>query len=220
MFVDHLGMLSARQQAMCACISLCLCAYLCYTWILGPQLMELQAVRAKLDAQRELLAAMEKAAAEQVSEEKERDSLREQLERSDVQFFSPSEPRDFLAGLDALAKSAKCKLVAIDLLSREEAPAKAEQEGTAQSPRNTNENEDRTLNGEPRQARHPVKICARVSMVGIYPDIIQLLEAIGARPQTVHVSQLTMELVSVDASELNASFVLTIFVLEGDKENA
>jgi len=180
--------------------------------------MELQAVHTKLNAQRQLLTAKRQRVAEQVVEQEKLDRLREHLNSSEAQFFSPSESRDFFAGLDALAGSANCQLVEIDFVSREESLARTKQEHAAQSPTNAQEKEHAANIEAAQKTRRLTKISARLSLLGTYAEIIKLLEEIEVHPQIVHVSGLTLALVSQDASELNASFVLTIFVLEGEKE--
>jgi type IV secretory pathway VirB10-like protein len=180
--------------------------------------LEFQAVRAKLSTQRRLLAAKRLAATTQLAEETTRNALRQQLARSDAQFPSLSQSAEFLASIDATAMSAGCRLVAVDLLPRQE-PIRLPGRPDPSPLPTTAKRKDAAADNETTQGtRSPVKLRARLSLVGMYTHIVALLAMIETSSQVAHVEQLTLALASKDGSELNASFVLNLLALPG-KEN-
>ena len=218
MWTARLTRMSPREQALGAGITLLLCGYLFYTGIVRPQLLEFQAVRAKLSTQRRLLAARRLAATTQLAEEATLNALRQQFARSDAQFPSLRQSAEFLASIDATARSAGCRLVAIDLLPRQEPIRLPGRPGPAPLP-TTTQLKDAAADTETTQGtRSPVKLCARLSLVGMYADIVGFLAMVEKSSQLARVEQLTLVLVSKDSSELNASFVLNLLALPG-KDN-
>ena len=220
MLIARLARMSARGQAMCTGIVLLLCGYLSYAGIVKPQLLELRAVRAKLKAQQALLLARHLAGAQRVVEEAKRDSLRQRLARSDAQFPSLSQASDLLASLAEVARLAGCRVVAVDVLPRQKPIETPQRRAMAQLPARSAKKEGPAAGEGTQRTRRPVKVGVRLSVAGMYSDIIKLLQATGACSQTAYVEGLTLALVSEDASQLNASFVLIIPALEakGDKQ--
>lgn len=215
--IERFAAVSAREQGLCGAVVLILCGYVFYAGIIEPQLMELRATEANFSAKQTLLAEKERAASAQAGEEETLAGLQQRIEQSDTGLFSPREAATFLAGLHTLTESAKCQMTSIDFLGDEtlERPQKKEETATVSvevSGKNGTEQEP-----EAEKPKNLVKATARLSLRGTYPNVVKLFAAITERPQIVDISEVTLELVSQDASDLMANFVVSLFSIEQEE---
>ncbi len=212
--IERLAALSAREHALCAAVVLVLCGYVFYAGLLEPHLLELRTTSAKLRTGRILLAEKRRLASEQLVGAEKLKRLRQQLERSDATFLSPDGQSTFFAGLHTLAESNNCQLTAIDFLGDEVVEETREENEKAETSAKIPQEDVIKRNEEAGQPAKLMKSTARFSLTGTYPNVIRLLEAISEGPQLVDVSEITLELISKDTSDLNVSFAVSVFSLE------
>ncbi len=84
--------------------------------------------------------------------------------------------------------------------------------------------EDKALGGQGDQAGSEIwqgpclsHISVRMTLIGNFGGLVELLKLLHVLEPKVHVGQLKIELVDHDHSELNVSFVLSVFSMEQDE---
>ncbi len=211
--IRHFAKLSIREHVLSAGFVLLLFGYLFEAEIVEPHRMLLNTTSAKLEASQNLLQEKNKAEVGLVDAGKKHKILLERVETRNTLFFSPESLSIFFAGLDNLAASAQCHLSKVDFLSEEKLIRGAGKGDGSQQAETILETSG--ANGETAMSsRNLSKIRIRLIMESGYSGIRRFVELIGSRDEFINVGEVRLEIVSQNDSELHASIVITLFVLE------
>ena len=121
--------------------------------------------------------------------------LKEQFSLLQSTFFTPDEAKEFFSELQAISEEAGCTVYSLNLIT-----------GGPVS------NKERSGNTSGIVANS-----AKLSVIGVYSDIINLIERLQARTQKVLIDSVQIEIIDYDSSQTKCSITITIYTIK-DKE--
>jgi hypothetical protein len=202
------------QQVLAAGVILLLWAHVCCSVIVAPQWQRLRGTRARVAAERNLIAATRSADAERQKLQAVLDSLLQQARAIDSRCVAPDQALKFFAGLGTVAAATQCRLDSVELYPEQDPPPPLPTQNASGKPAPASPGvQHPQAGGGPGHGRRLQKQQARVTAVGTFPCVIEFLTALSNGSTPVHVSNLRLDLVPGRGSKLNLGFTVTLFIL-------
>jgi len=168
-----------------------------YQQIVAPQAAHLFA-----EQRREIIvdntAKKSRIISDRISVKREKfEKLKEQFSLLQSTLFAPDEVKEFFSDLQAVSEEAGCKVYSLNLITAALVPDKKQSRDTSGIVANS----------------------AKLSVIGVYSDIINLIESLQARTQKVMINSVQMETLDYDSSQAKCVITITIYTIK-DKEVA
>jgi hypothetical protein len=194
-FVDNLAKLNtaSRNGISAALVVVTLVAM--YNWTIAPQLTWLRAEQqyeaAVSDVARKCAVTSEALGKKQTKIEE----LRQEFTQLQNTVFTSEAAKEFFSDLQVISQEVGCTVYSLNLVKNQQDPQRKKTE----------------------KPQGIVTSSAALSVIGVYPNIIKLIEKLQGRPQKVWIDALKMKTVGGELQQLKCDMTITICTFP-DKE--
>ena len=197
MLIDNLAKLNRPSRSAVSAALIIIAAIAMYSWIVAPHTTYLSAAQ-QYDSVLGNVARKNEVIVNMVEVKKKKlEELREQFARLQSTLFTPSEAKEFLSDLEITAKETDCAVYSLNLSTSEPV----------------------LENKQNKDASGISANSAMLGVIGVYDNIIRLVEKLQMRTQGVWVDSLKMEALDGDSAQLKCDMTITIYTIQ-DKETA
>ena len=197
MLIDNLAKSNRPSRSAVSAALIVIAAIAMYSWIVAPHTTYLSAAQ-QYDSTLGNVARKNEVIVNMVEVKKKKlEELREQFARLQSTLFTPSEAKEFLSDLEVIVKETDCAVYSLNLSTSEPVPE-------------SKQNKDASGISANR---------AMLGVIGVYDNIIRLVEKLQMRTQGVWVDSLKMEALDGDSAQLKCDMTITIYTIQ-DKETA
>ena len=195
MFVDNLAKLNSASRNGISAALVVVTLVAMYNWTIAPQLTWL---RAEQQYEAAVSDIAHKCAVTNVALGKKKTKV-EELSQEFAQLqntvFTSGATKEFFSDLQVISQEVGCTVYSLNLVKSQQDPQRKKTE----------------------KPRGIVTSSAALSVIGVYPDIIKLIEKLQARPQKVWIDALKMKTVGGELQQLKCDMTITICTFQ-DKE--
>lgn len=197
MLIEKFTKISDTSRTIVALSAVGIIALAIYNWVISPQTAYLHAAQQHeivlTDSSNKSIVIKNKIKTREIEVTK----LRDDMEKLQVKFFSPSKCRDFFGSLEGLLKQSQCDLVSLtfdELRSAKSSTAKDTEQSLIRS---------KTF---------------RLRINGNYNSIKAFLQKLQQYPEEITIVEMNITTVNKDSDVLACEIALEIYILE-DMEN-
>jgi len=184
MLVDNLAKLGSSTRNATSAALIVIAAFAMYKWTVTPQTTYLSAARGYESAMDKIVEQNKSIAGQIEIKKKELQVLRENSAQLQCVLFTPDQTREFFSDLQIISEQAGCAVYSINLIADERYP----------------ENERLGV----------VTKSAALSVVGVYRDIVKLMERLQARTQEVWIDEIEVQTLDPDSDKARCDLTVTI----------
>ncbi len=195
MLINNLTKLNRSSRNAASAALIVIAAIAMYNWIVAPQATCLSAAQ-RYESVMGNIVKKNKVIVDTVkSKKKKLQELRDQLARFQSILFTPDEARDFFSDLQAISEQAGCTVYSLNFITGKLSPEDGRSENTS----------------------GVVAKGVVLSVVGVYKNIIKLIERLQARTQKVWIDSVNMQILDHDSAQPKCNITITIYTIQ-DKE--
>ena len=184
MLVENLAKLGSLARNATSASLILIAALAMYKWTVTPQTAYLSAARAYESAMDKVIEQNKSIAKQIELKRRELKVLREDSAQLQSILFTPNQAREFFSDLQVISEQAGCAVHSINLISDRRKP-KNERLGVVTSG-------------------------AALSVVGIYKDIVKLIERLQTRTQKVWIDSIEMRTLNSSSDKAICDLTVTI----------
>ncbi len=184
MLVDNLAKLGSSTRNATSAALIVIAAFAMYNWMVTPQATYLSAARGYESAMDKIVEQNKSIARQIEIKKKELQVLRENSAQLQSVLFAPDQAKEFFSDLQVVSEQAGCVVHSINLITDKRNP----------------ENERLGV----------VTKSAALSIVGVYRDIVKLVERLQARTQKVWIDELEVQTFDYSSDKAKCDLIVTI----------
>ena len=197
MLIDNLAKLNRSSRNAVSAALIIIAAIAMYNWIVTPHTTCLFAAQ-RYESVVGNIAKKNKLISNTVNTKRKKlQELREQFVQLQSILFTPEEAKEFFSDLQAISEEAGCTVYSLNFIMSEAGPENEQSKDTSGIVTNR----------------------AMLSVVGVYENIIKLVERLQVRTQKVWIDSVKMEIVDYDSPQSKCDITITIYTIQ-DKEAA
>lgn len=195
MLIDNLAKLSRTSRSTVSAALIVIAAIAMYNWTVAPQAKYMLAAQ---DYQSLVGNVVEKhmVISEKVGAKRENlRKLQEQFKRLRGTLFTPEQAKQFFSDLQTISEESGCAVHSLNIVT------------TGQS-------------GEKEQSQDASDIVpksATLSVVGVYENIMKLMEKLQVRTQEVWIDSLRIELFDYESAQPRCDITVTVYTVEDEE---
>jgi len=191
MLINNLAKLNHSSRNAVSAALIVVAAIAMYNWIVAPQATCLSAAQ-RYESVMGNMVKKNKAISNAVkTKKKELQELRDQLTEFKSGLFTPDKAREFFSDLQVISEQAGCTVYSLNF--SEPSPKDGESENTS----------------------GVVAKNAVLSVVGVYKNIIRLIERLQARAQKVRIDSVKIQTLDYDSDQAKCDITITIYLGHG-----
>lgn len=191
MLIDNLAQMNRSSRTAISAALIIIATIAMYNWIVAPHATYLFAAQ-RYEYIVDDIAKKSRVIRSTIEiRERKLQELREQLAKLQTTLFGHDKAKEFFSDLQAISEQAGCTVYSLDF----------------------------TESGR-RQSEDKSGIVAKgvvLSIIGVYGNIIRLVERLQARTQKVWINSVNMESLNDDSAQLKCNITITIYTIQ-DKE--
>ena len=184
MLVDNLAKLGSSTRNATSAALIVIAAFAMYNWMVTPQTTYLSAARGYESAMDKIVEQNKSIARQIETKKKELQVLRESSAQLQSVLFTPDQAKEFFSDLQVVSEQAGCVVHSINLIADKRKP----------------ENEHLGV----------VTKSAALSVMGVYRDIVKLIERLQARTQEVWIDELKVQTFDYSSDKAKCDLTVTI----------
>lgn len=195
MLINNLTKLNRPSRSAASSALILIAALAMYNWIVAPQAACLSAAQRRESVLGNIVKENKIIATKVQIKRKKLQELRDQLAQFQSALFTPDKARGFFSDLQVVSEQVGCTVYSLDFADSEVKP----EEGQS---------------GNPSGVVHKR---ALLSVVGVYKNIIMLIERLQARTQKVWVGIVKMQTLDDNLDQTKCDMTISIYTIR-DKE--
>ena len=193
MLVDDLAKLNRSSRNAFYAALILIAAIAMYNWIVAPHTTYLFATQ-RCESVMDNIAEKNELISERIKIKKKKlQQLRKQFTHLESTLFTPKEAKEFFSDLQAISEEVGCIVYSLNFITREPHP-------------------------DDEQSEHDHALCivansAMLEVVGVYSNVIKLVERLLARTHVVGIDSLRLEAIGDDSGQLKCDITITIYTI-------
>lgn len=192
MLINNLAKLNRSSRNAASAALIVIAAIAMYNWIVAPQATYLLAAQQYESAMSNIVKKNRVISNTIEVKRKMLQELHDQLAQFQSTLFTPDTAREFFSNLQAISEQAGCTVYSLNFITSEPSPKGRESENTS----------------------GVVAKSVVLSVVGIYKDIIKLIERLQARTQKVWIDSVKMQILDHDSAQPKCDITITIYTIQ------
>ena len=188
MLIDSLAKLNSVSRNTISAALVIIVIIAVYSWVVAPHVTHLLAVQRYESVVDEVLKKNKIISSAIRTKRKKLEKLGEQFSQLQSSLFMMNEAKEFFSDLQAISEQAGCMVYSLNLLT----------------------NEIKSKNSKPEDSSGIVTKSAILSVIGVYGDIIKLIERLQAREQKVWIDSVKMSSLNDTSNQLKCDITITI----------
>lgn len=197
MLIDNFAKLNRPSRSAVFTALIIIAAMAMYSWIAAPHATYLFAAQRYESVLGNIVKKNEVINNTVKVKKKKLEELREQFARLKRTLFTPNEAKEFLSDLETIAKETDCTVYSLNFSTSEPVLG----------------------NKQDKDASGIAANSAMLGVIGVYGNIIRLVEKLQMRTRGVWIDSLKMEAVDGKSPRLKCDMTITIYTIQ-DKETA
>lgn len=197
MLINLLAKLSRTSKNAFSASLIIITVLVIYNWIVTPRVTYLLAAQ-QYESVMDSVVKKNKAISSRIEVKRKKfQELREQSSQLHSTLFSPNKAREFFSDLQAISEETGCIVHSVNLVTNKQSPKK---------------------DGQLRDSLGLETKNAVLSVVGVYKNIIRLIERLQSRTQKVWIDSINLCALRHDSDQLRCDITITICIIMDEEE--